>query len=329
MKRSASQRYMTIAIFVTAIFVIADLVMVPGSNVTVSPYNALYLLKAVPLVAFFPVCAWIIRSRMPNYPQHRQALIASAATAIDNVGTFLMLFIPFSMASTLFMYLAANTSRSVMDRQLVALDAALGFDWLSVVHFANGYPLVATVLVFAYAALGYQVPLAILVHSPNRQRLLDFLAMLAISGLLTGMGMLAAPAVGAFGYFKPDPALYSHFTGFGGLVQLPILAKLHSSQPVEFLATKVVGIACFPSFHTALGILIAYSLRNSFLVLPIGIINAIMILATVPEGGHYLVDVLAGVVVALISIATTRAVSVGAMAESRNPLCRASIDRVI
>ena len=38
------------------------------------------------------------------------------------------------------------------------------------------------------------------------------------------------------------------------------------------------------------------------------VLNAIMIVSTVPYGGHYLVDVLAGAVIAVMSIVAVRAI---------------------
>jgi membrane-associated phospholipid phosphatase len=46
-----------------------------------------------------------------------------------------------------------------------------------------------------------------------------------------------------------------------------------------------------------------YSLRHFSILLPFGIVlNMTMILATPTQGGHYLVDVLAGLILAFLSI---------------------------
>jgi membrane-associated phospholipid phosphatase len=67
------------------------------------------------------------------------------------------------------------------------------------------------------------------------------------------------------------------------------------------------GLVTFPSFHTTLGILIVYAVRDfKVLAIFVGALNAVMIVATMPEGGHHLVDVLAGAGVALASISTVR-----------------------
>jgi membrane-associated phospholipid phosphatase len=319
MELSVSQRYATLAILVTATFVATDLVMLPKSHLIVSPSNAVYLLKAVPIVAFFFVAARIVEMRRSKFPDGMQAFLARTINVMENVGIFLMLFIPLSMASFLFMYLATNTARPLMDAYLASFDAAIGFDWLRTVELANRIPSVATTMVYCYAALSYQIPMVFLVQaiSGRRERMLEFLALSALSGLMTGILMLAVPAAGAYSYHMPDRRAFSHFNAIGGLAHLSTLARLRTSAPFTFLITNTIGLTSFPSFHTALGIIITYNLRRTILFLPVAAINAVMILATVPEGGHYFADVLAGAALALVSIAAVRAVSARPIAEIR------------
>jgi membrane-associated phospholipid phosphatase len=270
-------------------------------------------------VAFFFAAARIVEMRRPKFADAMQTFLARTVDCMPNIGIFLMLFIPLSVASFLFMYLAANTTRPLMDAYLASFDAAVGFNWIQAVELANMVPSVATVMVFCYAALAYQVPIVFLVHSigGGRERMLELVVLIAVSGLMTGILMLAVPAAGAYSFHAPDRTIFSHFTGVGGLAHLSTLAQLRSSTPFTFVIGNTIGLTSFPSFHTALGIIITYNLRRSILFLPVVAINSVMILATVPEGGHYFADVLAGAAVALVSISATRAVSGGPMAEVR------------
>lgn len=70
-----------------------------------------------------------------------------------------------------------------------------------------------------------------------------------------------------------------------------------------FLIEHPEGLVTFPSFHTALAVIFAYSMRGiRYIALPVYALNAMLILATLPQGGHYLVDVVAGLAVAAMSI---------------------------
>ena len=68
------------------------------------------------------------------------------------------------------------------------------------------------------------------------------------------------------------------------------------------------GIITFPSLHAALAVIIVaalWPLRMARWVCVL--INAAMLAATPIEGSHYLADVLAGLVVAAVSLAAARA----------------------
>jgi len=64
------------------------------------------------------------------------------------------------------------------------------------------------------------------------------------------------------------------------------------------------GIVMFPSYHAIMaGMLMYASLPFRWLRLIVIPANVLMLLATPSSGGHYLVDVIAGVVVLIISVA--------------------------
>jgi len=67
------------------------------------------------------------------------------------------------------------------------------------------------------------------------------------------------------------------------------------------------GIVQFPSFHAAAAVILTYSARGvKWLLAVLAPVNALVILATLPCGGHYLVDTIAGLAVAVISILIVR-----------------------
>ena len=85
------------------------------------------------------------------------------------------------------------------------------------------------------------------------------------------------------------------------------LQALRSQADTTLDLSKVQGLVTFPSFHTNLAIITAYAVRDiRFFAVPVTILNGIVIVATLPEGGHYLVDVLAGAVIAASCIAFFR-----------------------
>lgn len=85
---------------------------------------------------------------------------------------------------------------------------------------------------------------------------------------------------------------------------LPVYDGLRDGTLTILDWSHIDGLVTFPSFHTTAAILLAWSMRN----VPIArwvflVLNILMIVATPTHGGHYLIDVLAGAVLAVASIA--------------------------
>lgn len=57
----------------------------------------------------------------------------------------------------------------------------------------------------------------------------------------------------------------------------------------------VQGMVTFPSFHTVLALLVPFALRGyRWVFWPAVTLNAVVLVGTLTEGGHYLTDVLGG-----------------------------------
>ena len=83
-----------------------------------------------------------------------------------------------------------------------------------------------------------------------------------------------------------------------------VLASIRDGSVTQFALRDLTGIVAFPSFHTVLALLLIYVHRPPlWTFVPALILNALMLVATPFAGHHYLVDLIAGAVVAAISIA--------------------------
>ena len=151
--------------------------------------------------------------------------------------------------------------------------------------------------------------LFILCFSGNAYRLSEFLAVLALCSMFTGVLMVLVPAAGAYVQHAPAQALFSHLGTHAGMWHFQTFQSLrHDAIPlIDF--SKSEGLVTFPSFHTVLAIITTYALRDLRILFWIILaLNSLVIVSTVPEGGHYLVDVIAGILVAGVSIIIVAAV---------------------
>ena len=193
-----------------------------------------------------------------------------------------------------------------LDAQLAAADALLGFHWPA---FAKLSAPIAWILIPAYNSFTLQpaviVPALFICRLGNRAWRFAFAFSLALVICCTVYAFVPSEGVATYFGVKPHdiPQLGAgpwHFT--------TIINELRKG-PTLIDSRYASGLISFPSFHTAGAILFvwaAWPLRNlRWLLLAL---NALLVVATVPVGGHYLIDVVGGVIasVAVIYFARSR-----------------------
>lgn len=219
-------------------------------------------------------------------------------------------------------YAAAVITMPYRDAELLAIDQWLGFDRRSYVSFFTDRSWKIQLSNFVYQAMLPQlalVPFALIITS-RMEQFQRFVAAYGIALISTIAIFVFVPAVGAFVYVDLTPAQYA---------TLPVevytparsLDALRSSAMKTIRLNDLEGLIAFPSFHTAAAILYAWalwpvkSIRWPMAALNVGIIS------TTPVGGaHYAIDVVAGSVVALGSIAASRLMNRSRIELARAPL---------
>lgn len=196
--------------------------------------------------------------------------------------------IAFSPAITVLMYLAATLNLPLIDRHLAAADNLLGFDWLAVFEWIKrgGFdgPLNA-----AYESVLPQVFVVLIVLNliGRLDRVHEFVSLYFMIALITVPMSAILPAASAWVHFgvtdRVDPYHLEHFSGLrSGAIKTIILADAD-------------GLITFPSFHTALAVMYVYAMRGIRWLFPITLAANLFMLMSIPtEGGHYLIDMIAG-----------------------------------
>lgn len=300
----STRNHLVIIALVTALFGLIDILWLPLSTVDFSPRNWIDIGKVALVLSASWMASAVALHRVRSDTSPIASVIKYLCGCLRIVVVSAAAFIPLAITTTVFMYLASATSRPLADPVLASIDSALGFDWQWFLATTNK-PITASVLVFAYHALAFQMPFVLLFLAVRnqRERALEFVALLAVASVFTGAMMALAPAEGAYAYFKPAPGQFSNFTTNAGMWHHHVLMALRSGEPFDLIMTKGTGLVTFPSFHTALGLAVVYAartIRPLFVVL--AMVNAAMIVATLPEGGHHLIDVIAGVIIGILSI---------------------------
>lgn len=308
----ANHRYVSVIVAVTALFAAVDAAWLPFSTISLDPRNFGHLAKAASAAFVTYLIGRLVLYRLRKETSRAASALRWGADGLILLVAISALFLPLGFFSAVFMYLASATDVPLVDGDLAALDATLGFNWRSFLEASNASPTFALILVIAYHSLMPQVMGLFLIYSAVRraEKVLEFVALLAISSVFTGGLMAMLPAAGAYAYFSPPPAAFDAFTAQAGMWHYAELLKLRSGETFTLFVANAQGLVTFPSYHTAVGIMIVYTLRNvRWVVGPIAVLNAVMIVGTLPEGGHHLSDVIAGALVAAASILAVRAVA--------------------
>jgi hypothetical protein len=204
----------------------------------------------------------------------------------------------FSSAGASLTYLVAMHTGPLYDHQFAAADAVLGFDWRTWFVFVNRHEPIKFILALAYSSLMPQILFTIfyLAWRDRDARNAELLTTVIVALALTSAIFYRLPATGPGGDM---PFFIKAFVGE--------LLALREGGTTAFDVTQLKGIISFPSFHAALAVLFTYAHRRSWLFLPIAALNTVMLVSIPSEGGHYLVDVFAGLTVAVAAILTVRA----------------------
>lgn len=209
------------------------------------------------------------------------------------------LLIAFQAAAATLSYLVISTNAALIDVQLAAWDRALGFDWLALNAWVQIHPHAQTMLHLAYDSGLPQLVCGILFlgFSARAARLDEFMRLFSVATLLVIVISGPFPAAGAWKHYAVGTPLdlsLSHF-------ELLRNGSLH-----EIPLRQMQGLISIPSLHAAMAVLLVYAMRGTLLLPPFVILNAAMLVSTPVDGGHYLVDVILGVALALGIVALDR-----------------------
>ncbi|TSE07576.1 phosphatase PAP2 family protein [Mesorhizobium intechi] len=303
----------------TALVAALDIAWLPFSKIHVDTSNVSVIAKlGLGMVLLYGISV-AVSLRVGNDKSLLGQLIGRLAYIIRSLIGVTMLSLPFGIAFGIFICLASSTGRELVDAQLAAIDRAVGFDWLAFLSAMNGDPIVSKVLVLAYHTAGLQV-LALLISYAAMQRadrMIEFTVLNLVCLTITGILVAFFPAAGAYAYFNPPPGAYNNFTEHAGMWHYSTLLKLRSGDPFTLFLDDPQPLVTFPSYHTAVGIFVAWSARGFRFFWPVAALEAVMILSTLPEGGHHLVDVVAGGIVAVLAI-----VAVAGIESAKRPMLR-------
>ncbi|MCO5130623.1 MAG: phosphatase PAP2 family protein [Xanthobacteraceae bacterium] len=225
----------------------------------------------------------------------RDRRIADSLTATAQLMSFTAVAAPLS-------YIAATAELPLRDAMLARWDASLGFDWTAWMTFVASHPLPERILRLAYSSFAVQTIAVLLVLGFSGQsiRLRVFIAAFIATSLTTVMISAAVPATGPWLFHGVD-ATMTHGVMPASSSSWPVFLGLRDGTTVLLDGLNSEGIITFPSLHAGFAALFVLALWRTPRIRWFAVaLNATMLLATPTNGSHYLVDVVAGLVIPVL-----------------------------
>ncbi|KAF0116724.1 MAG: hypothetical protein FD150_236 [Rhodobacteraceae bacterium] len=222
--------------------------------------------------------------------------------ALALVGT--AIFTGFTAVSSVFIFALFPLQNPLIDLTLIELDAALGYDWSSLVAWLAGFPVFAKVLGYVYHSSLVQILLTIiLLAGLSREIALHRFLFVGILTLILAVAIWwIVPSVGPSA-FQSIPEADRLATGlYFNPAYGAYLRELVEVGPRVITPEVVTGVVAFPSYHIIMALMVVWSARGTFAFLPALGTNIAMVPATLTHGGHHLIDLFAGLVVFIFAV---------------------------
>lgn len=232
-----------------------------------------------------------------NYALYRRSDSGDRASAL--VSGF-AIFSALASGTAIMSYLAATLDRPLADPWLAQADAALGFHWLDWYRAVHANAPLHSLLYFAYRTMIPQVIICLfafpLTGMADRNR--ELLACFGLSMIPTLILFALFPAACPWVYFHAEPGMIA--------LHMQDLQALRSGAYPVLDLQRLHGLITFPSYHAVSAVVLAYAARGTRYFFLSLVINLLMLVGAISEGGHYLVDIIAGVAIAVATILLVR-----------------------
>lgn len=203
-------------------------------------------------------------------------------------------------------YIANAFNWPLQDQTLLWIDRAMGLNPEAIAAFVNDHQWLEKCFDTGYGFIKWPllgVPI-ILAMTLRLIRLQQFVLALNVALAVTIVISAFVPAIGTYyGLNLSPPKSFPFINSSIYAAQLRDILSLRDGSLRQLELFKLAGIVSFPSFHAASAVLYMWALWpvRGFRFAAIAI-NALMIAATPVIGAHYIVDVIAGIALAVGSI---------------------------
>ena len=227
-----------------------------------------------------------------------------------DVAEYFGLFTLISLMGATATYPLSAGSHGFIDPTLQQIDAMLRFNWIAWYDLVAAHRSLQLLGIAAYQSI-FVTPVILLGYfawHDHRGAARSFIASFWLAAVVSLILFRFFPAEGPLAFLWQGPIPYMPVSQLSESTIIPEL-RLHLMSHVDL--GNLRGLVSAPSFHTASAVLyIAAAWPFRRLRWPLTLLNVAMLLSTPVEGTHYLSDMIAGALVALVGIVAVRRLEV-------------------
>lgn len=282
---------LSIALVCTILLI--DAIWIVISDTRVDPSQILSIALIAGVSATVPL---LLQNR--TYSSERVMLLVQQISDFQRYLAFLM--VSWSVLRV-FNHVSMTSAFPYADDRLADWDRALGLDWHGYFALVQNNALLRTVLDFSYTSLTLLSFLAFLLLFAlgDYRRIRYFFDSLILTALICMSIGFLFPAKAAVVHYFGETAILQNFVELPGTYHMEHMHQLRGPGPASLDLTNLPGLVTFPSFHTAAAIIVAASFAATRFFTLAALYAGIVIASTPVFGSHYMVDILAGALVAV------------------------------
>lgn len=202
-----------------------------------------------------------------------------------------------SLAAATVAHVGMRLQMPLQDELFAGVDQWFGFNTPSMVLAFDDFPSTARVLSLFYHSTVPAVFLSAiyLSHTGQAQKVWELTLGYSSNIVLFSIISVIMPAKANFVNAGLVGEKISNLPAGSGIYHMASVHYFRYGDSAIVDIEKFSGVVTFPSFHTVMALIVAYSFRDNFLIRPIIYFWTFsVIVSTIPIGGHYVVDLAAG-----------------------------------
>jgi hypothetical protein len=232
--------------------------------------------------------------------QHRYELSATT----KNLAVELYILVLFGVVGFIFSYLVIESGWTIRDDLFAAIDNALGFDWRTYTLFflQNDLLWLSSLILYVMSPIFVGFALFWFCLKGDFNRASEIVSMVILGGILCVVISGIFPGAGGSNYFPLDNDFYRGYKIIFDDSYGTEFFRLRDGAGIEVSLLHPLALIAFPSYHACLSLLVMLYFWGTGVIGGIIVALSLASLLSLPvQGGHYLSDVLGGLLTGTVA----------------------------